>query len=70
MCGIAGIMSLSGSAPDDAVLKALQDALAHRGPDGRGRHVSGATGLVQTRLAIIDLELDMGRVDFQTKSDC
>ncbi len=100
MCGIAGIMTLSGSAPDDAVLKALQDALAHRGPDGRGRHISGATGLVQTRLAIIDLEtgdqplyaphdgqkialvangeiynyvelkLDMGRVDFQTQSDC
>ena len=98
MCGIAGIMTLSGSAPDDGTLQALQAALAHRGPDGQGRYVSGGTGLVQTRLAIIDLEtgdqplygpenktalvanaeiynyvelkLDMGRVDFKTRSDC
>ncbi len=56
MCGIAGIMTSDGTAPDDAVLDALSNALAHRGPDGGGRHVCGPVGLVQTRLAIIDLE--------------
>ena len=102
MCGIAGIMTVSGDAPDGKALQSLTDALAHRGPDGDGIAVSGGVGLVQTRLAIIDLEtgdqpflaaagkgkknaalvangeiynyvelrLDMGRVDFQTKSDC
>ena len=56
MCGIAGIMNRSGAAPNDAVLQALSAALAHRGPDGQGRVISGGTGLAHTRLAIIDLE--------------
>ncbi|MBF0129716.1 MAG: asparagine synthase (glutamine-hydrolyzing) [Alphaproteobacteria bacterium] len=56
MCGIAGIMTRGGVRPDAAVLDALADALAHRGPDGRGRALGGSVGLVQTRLAIIDLE--------------
>ncbi len=33
----------------------LADALAHRGPDGQGRYIKDDVGLVQTRLAIIDL---------------
>ncbi|MEQ8507352.1 MAG: asparagine synthase (glutamine-hydrolyzing) [Rhodospirillales bacterium] len=56
MCGIAGIMTRDGSAPPAGALDALADALGHRGPDGRGRHVDGDVGLIQTRLAIIDLE--------------
>ena len=56
MCGIAGIMTAGGQTPDERVLERLADALAHRGPDGRGRHVAGSVGLIQTRLAIIDLE--------------
>ena len=40
----------------DGVLDVFAEALAHRGPDGRGRHVARNVGLVQTRLAIIDLE--------------
>ena len=56
MCGIAGMMTRDGSAPDVKVLNALLDGLAHRGPDGVGRHMGGSVGLVQTRLAIIDLE--------------
>lgn len=55
MCGIAGMMTADGAAVSQAVLDALGDALAHRGPDGRGRHIAGDVGLVQTRLAIIDL---------------
>ncbi|MBT3359360.1 MAG: asparagine synthase (glutamine-hydrolyzing) [Rhodospirillales bacterium] len=56
MCGIAGLMTATGQVPDERILKILADALEHRGPDGRGTHVAGSVGLVQTRLAIIDLE--------------
>lgn len=56
MCGIAGMQTTSGQAPSSSVLDAMSDALTHRGPDGEGSFVSGATGLIQTRLAIIDLE--------------
>lgn len=55
MCGIAGLMTLDGGAPDAAVLDRMDAAQAHRGPDGMGRHVSGDTALLQQRLAIIDL---------------
>ena len=55
MCGIAGIMTCDGSAPDPALLTRMQAALAHRGPDGHGRLVRGDVGLVHLRLAIIDL---------------
>ncbi len=56
MCGIAGIMTTDGRAPQAAILDRLADLLRHRGPDGQGRHLAGDVGLVQTRLAIIDLE--------------
>ena len=55
MCGIAGLMTIDGTAPDAAVLDRLDAAQAHRGPDGMGRHVAGDTALLQQRLAIIDL---------------
>jgi asparagine synthase (glutamine-hydrolysing) len=56
MCGIAGIMTADGSAPEESLLDAFATALAHRGPDGEGRHRSSGTAMVQRRLAIIDLE--------------
>ena len=56
MCGIAGIFASRGAAPDGAALDALAAALAHRGPDGSGRHVAGPVGMIHTRLAIVDLE--------------
>jgi asparagine synthase (glutamine-hydrolysing) len=56
MCGIAGIVMKNGSTPEASVLDRLEAALAHRGPDGAGRHVKGDTALLQTRLAIIDLK--------------
>ncbi|MBI2791899.1 MAG: asparagine synthase (glutamine-hydrolyzing) [Gammaproteobacteria bacterium] len=36
MCGIAGIISLTGSSIDLLHIKAMCDALQHRGPDGAG----------------------------------
>ncbi len=56
MCGIAGIMTIDGGPPEGAVLDRLLAALEHRGPDGHGRHQSGGVAMVQTRLAIIDLD--------------
>lgn len=55
MCGLAGIMTADG-APSETALAALERALAHRGPDGRGRYAAEGIGMVHTRLAIIDLE--------------
>ena len=55
MCGIAGLMTTDANTPSQAVLERLQAALAHRGPDGSGYHLSGNVGMVQARLAIIDL---------------
>ncbi len=59
MCGIAGLMTCDGRRPDSAVLDRLEAAIAHRGPDGSGRYISGGTGLLNTRLAIIDLRTGM-----------
>ena len=56
MCGIAGIMTAEGYAPDGVILTALQAALAHRGPDGTGQYLGDDVGLAHARLAIIDLQ--------------
>ena len=56
MCGIAGIMTLNGELPAPEYLQAMGIALHHRGPDGNGHYRSGDVGIVQTRLAIIDLK--------------
>ena len=59
MCGIAGIVSLSGKPVPglDASLDVMNTLLSHRGPDGSAswRHPAGQVGLMHRRLAIIDL---------------
>ncbi len=56
MCGITGVLYADPARPvDDAVLTAMGDRLAHRGPDGAGRWAAPGVGLVHRRLAIIDL---------------
>jgi asparagine synthase (glutamine-hydrolysing) len=59
MCGIAGVVSLSGAPiPDLATRLAVMNRLiAHRGPDGQGTWTSlnASAGLAHRRLAIIDL---------------
>ncbi|MEQ9489218.1 MAG: asparagine synthase (glutamine-hydrolyzing) [Alphaproteobacteria bacterium] len=56
MCGIAGVMTTTGRPPTAAQLHDLSVALSHRGPDGDGQHNASDVGMIQTRLAIIDLE--------------
>ncbi|CAN5172579.1 asparagine synthase (glutamine-hydrolyzing) [soil metagenome] len=55
MCGVAGIFHLDGAPASPVVLRAMTDAIAHRGPDGQGAFTDGALALGHRRLAIIDL---------------
>lgn len=56
MCGIAGIAWAAGIQPDAERLRAMADALTHRGPDGTGGIDLGQVALRHTRLSIVDLE--------------
>ncbi|MDE2181812.1 MAG: amidotransferase 1, exosortase A system-associated [Alphaproteobacteria bacterium] len=56
MCGISGWFDMAGTRPANrALLKAMTDAIAHRGPDGEGFHFEPGLALGHRRLAIIDL---------------
>ena len=56
MCGIAGIYDFVNRAPlAGRLVKAMTDALVHRGPDDEGFYLSGGIGLGHRRLSIIDL---------------
>ena len=56
MCGIAGYFSASpGPEESEALLRRMNRALAHRGPDGEGVFVADQVGLAHRRLAVIDL---------------
>jgi asparagine synthase (glutamine-hydrolysing) len=58
MCGIAGFQG----GYDPALLDRMSDTMAHRGPDGDGRVMTGGTaapvGLAHRRLSIIDLSCE------------
>lgn len=59
MCGINGVVRLGASAglvPLEALIQRMNDAVAHRGPDGEGIFVDeGRVGLGHRRLSILDL---------------
>lgn len=56
MCGIAGVLYADPSRPvEPALLAAMGEQIAHRGPDGQGTWREPGVGLVHRRLAIIDL---------------
>jgi len=56
MCGIAGIYHLHIAKPvEQSRVRAMIDAIAHRGPDGEGVWTAPGVGLGHRRLAIIDL---------------
>jgi asparagine synthase (glutamine-hydrolysing) len=56
MCGICGMLALDGGAVDERAVRAMADALVHRGPDSEGVFADGPVGLAARRLAIIDLD--------------
>jgi asparagine synthase (glutamine-hydrolysing) len=56
MCGIAGLFDARGrNSIAPGLIKAMADAIAHRGPDGEGFHIAPGIALAHRRLAIIDL---------------
>ncbi len=57
MCGITAWLAAEGGEVDLGVLDRMTDALAHRGPDGRGTWLAPdrRAGLGHRRLAILDL---------------
>ena len=55
MCGIGGVVRFDGRSPEPAGVRAMVEALRHRGPDDQGMHVEGPVGLAHTRLSVIDL---------------
>lgn len=56
MCGIAGLFDTRTKTPfDEALIRRMTDAVAHRGPDGCGILNEPGIALGHRRLAIIDL---------------
>ncbi len=50
MCGINGVVG-----GDQSMVRRMNDAIAHRGPDGMGEYITGKVALGHRRLSIIDL---------------
>jgi len=57
MCGVIGVVETNGPA-DAALVSAMRDRLAHRGPDDAGTWCEGNVGLGHRRLSIIDLSAE------------
>ena len=56
MCGIAGLFYPAVAKPvEPARLRAMGEALAHRGPDGSGEWTAPGVGFAHRRLSIIDI---------------
>jgi asparagine synthase (glutamine-hydrolysing) len=56
MCGIAGILSLSGTAAiDPLTVRRMADAIVHRGPDEDGYLARPGLGMASRRLSIVGL---------------
>ena len=55
MCGIAGVLDLTGKPVDSALSRRMIDAIRHRGPDAAGDCQSGPISLAHARLSIIDI---------------
>jgi asparagine synthase (glutamine-hydrolysing) len=55
MCGITGIINKNNLPCDEILLRAVNDSIKHRGPDGDGFYVYKNLGFGHRRLAIIDL---------------
>lgn len=56
MCGIAGIVSLSGQPVFPEEPRAMCAAIVHRGPDDDGYYCAPGVGMGMRRLSIIDLQ--------------
>ena len=70
MCGIAGIVSVTGAAAPPALdaLERMAGALSHRGPDEFGVYRDQRAGLAHARLSIIDLHTGQQPLSNETGS--
>jgi asparagine synthase (glutamine-hydrolysing) len=55
VCGIAGIFDFEARGVDEVGLRAMAQAIRHRGPDDEGWFTNSRVGLTNLRLAIIDV---------------
>ena len=55
MCGFTGFVSRS-TPPDEKALRAMGEAIRHRGPDGEGHYTDETCAIAHRRLSILDLE--------------
>ena len=55
MCGIVGILNLSGAPVDEDTVRKMCAVLVHRGPDDEGVYIADSIGLGHRRLSVIDL---------------
>lgn len=55
MCGISGIVGLGNRQESEKLIRVMNDALSHRGPDAEGFYVEDHMALGHRRLSIIDL---------------
>lgn len=56
MCGIYGFYDRARRPLEGRFLDGMATAIAHRGPDGHGRHTAPGVAIGNQRLAILDLE--------------
>jgi asparagine synthase (glutamine-hydrolysing) len=71
MCGICGMFNLNGRAADSAkTVRAMADAIRHRGPDDDGFHDDESVSLGMRRLSIIDVAGGRQPVSNEDKSLC
>ena len=68
MCGIAGICNAVEGFIDESTLKAMCDAITHRGPDEEGFYINAHVGLGIRRLKVIDLETGQQPVHNEDKT--
>lgn len=57
MCGIGGVLRFDDRPVQREILDRMASSLAHRGPDDAGTWTDGPLGLVNRRLAVIDLSV-------------
>ena len=55
MCGLVGMVALSGAKAEPSVIQQMSAVLRHRGPDDEGIYISGPVGFGFRRLSILDL---------------
>jgi asparagine synthase (glutamine-hydrolysing) len=57
MCGISGVVDIAARRSiNPALMRAMNDTIDHRGPDGEGFHFEPGVAFGHRRLSIIDLE--------------